>query len=158
MRECRVSIDSGENLGVAVWDAARWRTLCPPLRTAVLVPSPRARSYVDKTQSVGERLWALLDAYTVTHMYVEWPIHMDSAKGHAAAVEGNIIKLAYNVGWLGCIAYGKGAVFVPVPVNQWKGQLPKRVVQRRLRAKLGKWYGDHAADAVGIGLNAKGYF
>lgn len=73
---------------------------------------------------------------------------------------GDLQKLVFLVGVLA--GYFHGADFTPVTPNEWKGQLPKKVVIRRLQKRFGpgatqEWSKD-IWDAVGIGLWKLGKF
>jgi len=74
---------------------------------------------------------------------------------------GDLQKLTFLVGVLA--GYFQSAVsFTPVTPNEWKGQLPKSVVIRRLQKRFGPgatqdWEKD-GWDAVGIGLWKLGKF
>ena len=80
------------------------------------------------------------------------------------AARGDLVKLSIFVGML-CyrarLLVGPENVFF-VPVNQWKGQLSKELVELRIK----KFYASrnfhakftsHEWDAVGIGLHVLGY-
>lgn len=107
----------------------------------------------------NQRSWALNAAY------IEWPSFFASAVGHAAAARGDLVKLTFGAGFVcGQLRREFGCLIEPIPVNDWKGQLPKSVVIGRIRKILGKdacrklGIKSHAWDAVGIGLYAKGHF
>jgi hypothetical protein len=88
----------------------------------------------------------------------EFPSWMNIQLGWA---KGDLQKLCFLVGMLA--GYFKTArSFTPVTPNEWKGQLPKQVVIRRLIKRFGAtatadWQKD-AWDAVGIGLWKMGSF
>jgi hypothetical protein len=84
--------------------------------------------------------------------------------GGAAAVStrsGAVVKLAVMSGLIcGNLHYKYKCDLIPVPVNTWKGQLPKEICNRRVEAimnfKPGKT--THELDAIGIGLWTLGAF
>lgn len=80
----------------------------------------------------------------------------DSVAAHAAKRSGGVVKLAQLTGMLACKAMDNGCRVWFCSVRAWKGQLPKRAVQKRIERILGKKYPNHSADAVGIGLYLKG--
>lgn len=116
----------------------------------------------------GGTLFNILKYYYKTHncdeTWVEWPSFQESNRGRAAARKGDLMKLALaasiglNVAWA-CNGHGYA-----VPIQEWKGQLPKDVVAKRIHKRLGKSVCDqleiksHAEDAVGLGLYLKGFF
>jgi hypothetical protein len=73
---------------------------------------------------------------------------------------GDLQKLVFLVGVFA--GYFSRCKFTPVTPNEWKGQLPKDVVIRRLQKRFGpgatqEWSKD-VWDAVGIGLWKLGKF
>lgn len=82
-------------------------------------------------------------------MYCEWPSNFQgTGKGQAAINSGSILKLAFLIGGI-CEKFDDVRL---VPVQSWKGQLPKEIVQRRAEVFFQKkGFKSHAADAVGIG-------
>jgi len=79
-----------------------------------------------------------------------------SASSMASAGRGDLFKLAYLTGGLWTIAIGRDAEVVLVSPNQWKGQLPKSAIHKRIKRALGARYPEHVADAVGMGLAVQG--
>jgi len=78
-----------------------------------------------------------------------------------------LVKLAACAGGLVAIASSLGAEIIPVEISAWKGQLPKKVTERRIRRVLARreageavleGHSEHAIDAVGIGLFCRGEF
>ena len=96
---------------------------------------------------------------TPTAVLIELPQHMASAAG-IAAQSGGIYKLTFLAGYL-ARALHPAEVFVVTP-GEWKGQLPKHVIQSRVERVLGQDMcktlniKSHAWDAVGLGLWAMG--
>ena len=94
-----------------------------------------------------------------TAVIIEFPQHMASAAGIAAQA-GSVYKLTFLCGYLAC-SLQPCDVHVVTP-QEWKGQLPKTIIQSRLERVLGKktcrdlGIKTHAWDAVGIGLWAMG--
>jgi hypothetical protein len=98
--------------------------------------------------------------HKVDRIACEYPAFFESAAGTMVAKKGDLLKLTSLVGLMWGVVYP--LPFLLVPVNQWKGQLPKEVVNRRITAKLGEkacaGIKSHAWDAVGIGLYVNGDF
>ena len=138
----------------------------PPLATYLWRMEGRFREYEwDKKCSIqASRLDDLLRAprWTVMRVVCELPTFFESAGGLMVASQNDLVKLAYQVGVYGGIAYRNHVAFEPVPVWKWKGQLPKEVVNRRIVRTLGveacKDFKADVWDSVGIGLWAKGEF
>jgi hypothetical protein len=87
----------------------------------------------------------------------EYPAWHGQVLGWSA---GDLQKLVFLVGVLAGYFHA-AASFTPVTPGEWKGQLPKSVVTRRLEKRFGKhtkgWEKD-VWDAVGIGLWKMGRF
>lgn len=85
-------------------------------------------------------------------VYIEWPSQFTGLKGLAAANSNDILKLACLIGRLAeYFIREHRAQVVLVPVQTWKGNLPKDVMKRRVEKFFGKNITSHAADAAGIG-------
>lgn len=93
-------------------------------------------------------------------LLIEFPMLMQSTAGIAANRGGGTLKLAFLVGAICALpVWDSYRIFTPM---EWKGQLPKHVVEQRIRKTLGaarcaklqivkdEW------DAVGIGLHGLG--
>jgi hypothetical protein len=89
----------------------------------------------------------------MVHLVVEMPHYQESAVGSFAWKTGDLQKLVLLVGFL--VADNWGAVTLVNP-REWKGQLPKAVVEERIRKRLGTkacaGFKKDIWDAVGIGL------
>lgn len=76
------------------------------------------------------------------------------------ARRGDLVKLTYLVGKFSSFLPTEPEDFILVRVVDWKGQLPKSVVARRVFKILpglsSQKISDHAVDAIGIGLYLKG--
>lgn len=160
-----LSIDPG--LSGTGWAAWRGTKL---LRAGVVYPpanpleSLTGSDTPDKAAAITQKLLADMrfpshvDPFQMT-IYIEMPQHMTSAKGIAAQA-GAVYKLAFFVGYL-ARAFHPTDVRLVIPM-EWKGQLPKDVVQRRIIRTLGVNtctklnIRSHAWDAVGLGLWANG--
>jgi hypothetical protein len=119
-------------------------------------------------QSVAASLAWKLDNLVSTYgmhcgVVCEWPRYFTGAVGQAATAKGDIHKLSYLIGQFGLVCKMHYINMQLVPVNDWKGQLPKATIERRILRVIGaehcKSLGlkDHAFDAVGIGMYAKGH-
>jgi len=82
-----------------------------------------------------------------------------SAVGMASAAKGDLSKLLYLTGGLGEVVR-RHEIIRPVLVTpaEWKGQLPKPAVIKRIERRWPEIQNiaNHAADAVGMGLAAQG--
>ena len=87
----------------------------------------------------------------------------EGTKGNAAAKKGDVVHMAHFCGMLHHWSLSRHSNFFPIKVTDWKGQLPKEIVEKRLKRAIGtkdrcnKEITDHAWDAVGVGLVFAGY-
>lgn len=87
-------------------------------------------------------------------IYVEMPAMFGSAKGQVTASSGALVKLTLLVGQI--MREFSAEV---LPVNEWKGQLSKQIVEKRVKDFLpGCTAKSHAIDAIGMGLYLTGRF
>jgi len=88
-------------------------------------------------------------------------VYLGSEKGYASSQSGDLIKLCQLTGMLiGALALNGielNSLNLITP-TEWKGQLPKEEVDRRIKRILKRKtkYPDHVSDAVGIGLFLQG--
>lgn len=101
--------------------------------------------------------------------YIELPAFFESNKGVTCATgkdggDSDLVKLSVMVGRIYEAMLGYDLDIHLIRVNHWKGTLPKKIVSLRIQKRLGlestgeEVFGDHACDAVGIGLFVKGVF
>lgn len=160
----KLSIDPGLlGTGYALWDSNKWDVLDKPTHFGVLKPSSSSgKEWVERSIDLGQQLKTIIASNAVEAVYCEFPMKFDSGVGGAASSGkvSDIGKLTFLVGVIAQVAYNEDAVFHPVPVNDWKGQLTKEIVAFRIAKRLVveiDYYDSHANDAVGIGLWAKGF-
>ena len=82
---------------------------------------------------------------------IETPSVWGSAKSHASAVKGDLFKMAHMIGGFHYMCAMWEIDIELITPRDWKGQLPKRVVEARLIKQYGQKFRDHECDAVGIG-------
>lgn len=158
-----LSIDPGlSGTGVAVWAYEEWEKLVPPVLTKNIYETKGLNHLSVRMDSLWENLWKWkLEATAcaqIEGVMIEQPKDFDSVKGQAAAKESSIVKLSMLIGYLTCGFVSKGIPVLYVGVNEWKGQLPKDLVKNRLQSTFPDLKCEsHSWDAVGIGLNRKGY-
>lgn len=96
----------------------------------------------------------------VNEVCIEYPAYFDTTSGNMIAKRGDLTKLTFLVGVLTKTVQSLKIKVTLVPVNTWKGQLPKEVVKRRILKKLGenqcRNLKSHDWDAVGLGLYGLG--
>jgi len=81
----------------------------------------------------------------------ETPSVWQSAKSHASAVKGDLFKMSHMLGGFHYMCAMWEIDIKLITPRDWKGQLPKRVVEARLMKQYGVKFRDHECDAVGIG-------
>jgi hypothetical protein len=158
----RVSIDPGSTgTGIALWREEEWDALVPPIEVRNFMPAPINEHWREKTFGIVARMQKDLAKYDVRHAYFEQPEFFDTAGGHMAAKTGDLIKLTF---FFGACAYAVEQLGIPMtfyPVHEWKGQLPKNIVTRRIIGRIPTVNRlkpqSHSWDAIGIGLHAKGF-
>lgn len=161
MREPNVvTIDPGVEMGWAVWSRANWATKCAPIETGVI--TRRAPQWGVAMRKAVRAMFKELDRFWIIDSFVEWPAFFESSKGYASAKSESLVKLACAVGWIAGYLDIRDINNKFVSVGQWKGQLTKPAVERRIKGILGanacKGFTSHDWDAVGIGLYAQGLF
>lgn len=147
-------IDPGlSGTGVAVWRAEDFHGAS---LTGVFRPPVFHKSFSRKNlESYVELLIELIGQYGVIEVWCENASYhgAGSAKGQMVASKGDLVKLAQLIGAYKATSYLEGVSFNLVSVMEWKGQLPKKVVNDRI---LKVWpecaCTNHDFDAVGIGL------
>lgn len=89
----------------------------------------------------------------LSHVYIEFPSQFSGAKGLAASNSNDILKLSCLIGRISELFVERGTKVILVPVQTWKGSLPKEIVAKRAM----KYFGldklvSHSADAVGLAM------
>lgn len=156
------SVDAGSSLGWAVWERSTWRRRCVPIAAGVF--SRNQGAWKDSMHSTLSKFECeVLKRYKgIRAVLIEEPSFFQSEGGQLCARSGGLVKLAVSYGALLCmIERAHHIPVVPIPVNDWKGQLPKSVTLKRIENVIGKKFllsDTHVCDAIGIGLYAKGHF
>lgn len=167
IKTARLSVDPGlAGTGYAIWngDKAAWETCEAPLLAAEL--KARKGQWEFRARALAEAFRKLIveSPYRITDCYCEFPQFFTSAKGYVAAQSDSLEKLTFLVGYYAGVCMEQAVHFHPIKVHAWKGQLRKEAVIHRIVKRLGEancidWQGlEHAWDAIGIGLYAKGAF
>jgi len=123
------------------------------------------------TDSFGSKLITTMNEFrskihtyraTALLLFIEEPQYMQSGKGVAALHRGDLVHLSMAAGVF--IGYLFTGLCMPVSIKptQWKGNLPKDVINKRIKKIIGPEEskklsnGGHDWDAVGIALHQKG--
>ena len=158
----RVSVDPGQSTGVAIWGTHDWGRVSAPVATARIGPSTPKGTWDLKAQEVAEEFRNVIWNFRrLSHCYIEMP-QLFGGSGTAAAGTQSITKLAVLVGMLARVARESKIEVVLIPVTEWKGMMPKKLVHARMKQIMGQQEYDRLGgqhdvlDAVAIGLYAKG--
>jgi len=112
----------------------------------------RAWNILSQFDSLLEELQPEL---VVMEFQEEWA---GSEISRASVSSGNLFKLTWLSGMLVGSAYCYTPYVFPLLPREWKGQLPKDVVSRRLKIRCGiEGIQNHACDAVGMGMSCQNY-
>lgn len=176
-REWVLAVDTGLNaFGWALWapqlQAGRARPPQPSDAGVELVPKKlRQGDWIERVEETRDlfvrRLTYVLNEHNpqALRLVMELPEYRGGdAVGHAAASRESLGALYLVCGVMHSTAWHLArARSTLVRVSEWKGSLPKRVVEARLRASgalttlRGAEAWSHAVDAVGIGLHVLGH-
>lgn len=148
-----LSVDPGiRGTGYALWDGKLLK------RTGIF--ASRSEDWLEAGGQVASQLHQFACKERVEAVYCEFPAYFQSAGAQVVARSGSLVKLAWFVGFLSALFITGFKTFRFVEVNEWKGQLPKDVVELRIRKIMGekvtKKFKTHIWDAVGIGLYVHG--
>lgn len=160
-----LSVDPGTRaIGYCVWSAKKWGTVAPPIMAGTIESGNEfRRGFETGVLYLVQTLASKVSAFNVEQVYCEKMEFHASARGMAAAAD--VLGVAFFCGALCHWADERRASFHPVLVSEWKGQLSKEQVVKRLRNRLGAALdglmtdpASHDWDALGIGLHAQERF
>lgn len=145
----KLTVDPGIiGTGYAVW-ARDWSLI-----SWGQIQPRKDRTLEQRSSLILSTLKMLIMKYTAMELYIEYPAVFSGKLGIAIAKRGDIVKLAFVTGIICGISWKR---FNLVPVNKWKGQLPKEVVKKRINKIFPNYVlKDHEYDAVGLGLYLRG--
>ncbi len=145
-----LTIDPGiSGTGYALW-TDQWHFL-----HAGILEAPSNLSWEEKAGNIAQQLDTLAWRRKAWKIFIEYPQFMQSKGGLVTARSGALVKLSWFVGVLSGVLTDKEVELVTV--REWKGQLPKNLVVKRInRIMPGNHLKSHMFDAVGIGLYKQG--
>jgi Holliday junction resolvasome RuvABC endonuclease subunit len=153
-----LAIDPGYGgTGWALFHDEKWHS-CGIITAPKTVGDPDLNG---RAHYITAQLHVICKRNAVGRVLIEMPAFFQSSGGQLAAGSGALVKLTFLVGYINAVLRRRRPQLVPV--SQWKGNLPKHVVERRVKRILGEGtvernkIKDHAMDAVGIGLWYFGY-
>lgn len=150
-----LTIDPGFNTGYAYWE----KTL-KPVVGSYKVPNRYKKETIEcKMVLLFREFEIVLRTFDPIKCIIESVENWDSLKSNTASKRGDLAKLAYLVGGYSEICRKNGVLFELISARKWKGNLPNKVVEKRVTYVNGETYpNDHIACAVGIGLHKMGAF
>jgi Holliday junction resolvasome RuvABC endonuclease subunit len=147
-----LSIDPGlGGTGLAFWHDSKLR------RCGILRCKNDRAPWEQRVKELGEAVVNAATELNVGAVAIEYPAFFGSVGGQMVAARGDLVKLATLVGFMAGRLHPVPVEFIPV--NTWKGQLPKDVVEKRLRRMFPKFTSrfdvrSHMWDAIGVGVHA----
>lgn len=156
-----LTVDPGfGGTGYALWNSdQRWKQCIPPSVSDV-ISIHKPKDWVKRAEAIASTFDVIFKLYKVEKCWIELPGLHQTAVGMASASKGDIFKLTLLVGCFARVCFENGCEFIPLPVNEWKGQMPKEVIASRVYTKLRPGcpiYSNHSMDSVGMGLHLKGF-
>lgn len=129
-----------------------------PLNAGLIRPRlPQSAPLLERAREIGSSVADVARAWRVSKLWVEFPVSYGQGDSRA----DDIFRLCACIGAIAAVA---GGDVEEVFVRDWKGQLPKTVVIKRIKKILGieacarLGLKDDMWDAVGIGLYKQGFF
>lgn len=127
------------------------------MRSGVL--RPKGETWTDKVHWLVANLSEVMEDNYASAFVLEYPGYWaGNVKSVAAVNSGALLKLAFVCGAIYTLTKTEvlGLSVYVISPQDWKGNMPKELVMARIKAKLGKTFRDHEADAVGMCLAARG--
>lgn len=142
-------IDPGINAGYSVWDKywklKEWGNI-----------SGKGKTWEAKMYDVAEQLKRIVKKYKVVKTWIEKPRKFQGVFGDSVANRGDLVKLSIHVGHLSGFL---GTEIEYIEIHNWKGNLPKEVVAKRVKRLLPNVDAkSHSVDSLGMGLFLQGRF
>lgn len=142
---------SVNNIGLAYYKTDDTDLTIPRLETSLFHPEKSA-----SLQKKGNQLCRFLYLrgwQRINKLIIEYPQWEASQRGAIAAQQGYTLDIAYLCGHLvGWAKLGSEDVLLPTPI-QWKGNLPKKATEHRVKEKFGfitSQISEHEIDACGL--------
>lgn len=162
LRSCFMTVDpSVGSLGWAIWGKGILSFPETPLDVGLLTQPSSSGTFPERARRMASRLLQVVSERRPQAVVIECPVfYASDAGGEMVASSGDLGKLYMVVGAIvGSLPASIDPLLLKVP--EWKGQLPKHIINRRIEAALGpescaRFYKD-IWDAVGLGLFLGGH-
>lgn len=144
--------------GYAMFDCLRTKDEAPGMVCTHGVLKTTERAWQAGAEDLSAQMIGLLEALTPDVVALEVPELWQTAVSQSSASSGDLFKLCYLCGCFGEIVrqFCRRSPILVRP-SEWKGQLPKDVVIRRIKIIYPLLTAtSHDADAIGIGLHLQG--
>ena len=152
-------IDPGvTGTGYATWLELPEQRPTRPDDSGCLRGIKRSESWEDRAYYVARTLMMeVFEEHGARLVVVEQPcLRSGSKQSHDSIESGNLLKLAHLVGEIDYVCRDMGTRCVLVLPHEWKAQMGKDAVIRRIERALGWSPRSHDACAVGMGLSVAG--
>jgi hypothetical protein len=150
-----ISVDPGvTGTGIAIWKGSK-------LKESYAI-APRGKTWKDKLEDLVFRFGDETDLPGFSALVYEMPFidFQSSERSMISASKQDVVKLCIGAGMLAgaFLSWAPNAHIYPIPVQIWKGQVPKLIHQKRLQKRFHRLglkpstNTTHEADAIGLGL------
>lgn len=149
------TVDPGYNTGIAIWDVRYLEAKHRPYTEYFVVPGI-IKQKADKLSSAWVNFEYFLHTNkTVEVVYIEdTALWQESLTSMVSGSSGDLLTLSQLIGGYCRICMEHERTFKFVPAQQWKGQMNKQAVARRIERETGWTYpNSHVTDAVGMGIS-----
>lgn len=133
-------------------------SICLLFQSGCFTPS-KSSGWQKSSSEIWSWFGGLLSIQQPKLVVIESPeAWLSSDKGLASLRHGDILKLMYLIGGMAHVLKQHN---MPLPLlvlaREWKGQLPKKVMQQRLQGLIDNLKGldEHEMDAIGMGIAAQ---
>lgn len=134
-----------------------------PVSWGVIVAKGNSKEWVERVRGIGAQFKQVIQNAKAAHVILEWQELFRSGVSMASATKGDLFKLSVLTGALTAISweYTGRTPELKKPM-EWKGQLPKEIVEKRViqhyqnRGLPAPAIPNHAMDAVGMGFARRG--
>jgi len=153
------TVDSGYNTAMAVWRGAMIDLdMIHMPKIEYFTVSDAIKQKEDKLMTAWAKFeHALLQHPDIGMVFIEdTALWQESLTSLTSGSTGDLLTLSQVIGGYAMICFSHGIRFKLIPAQQWKGQLNKGAVARRIIREMGEaWQfkNDHITDAVGMGLS-----
>lgn len=146
--ESFLTVDPGFNTG-----AAYWHRNCDGPGTEYFIVPGKGTSH--KLKWAWDRFDDLLECRDPDAVFIEsTQLWQESLTSLTSGSTGDLLTLTLLIGGYARICQTRKMMFELLPAQQWKGQMNKDTVARRIFREIGlRFPNSHVTDAVGMGMS-----